>query len=46
MSDSIQGNSGAWELHINDIQIISLTDTKHNRMRIISPIAESKAISY
>jgi hypothetical protein len=45
VSDSIQGKLGAWELKVNDVQIISFTDTEHNRMRIISPIAESTAIN-
>jgi hypothetical protein len=45
VSDSIEGRLGAWQFQVNDITLISLTDTKHNRMRIISPISDAKAIS-
>lgn len=41
VSDSIEGNNGSWRFSINDVVILSLTDTKNNRMRIISPIMES-----
>jgi len=41
MSDSIEGNQGRWNMYINDVIIISITDTNNNRMRIISPIIES-----
>lgn len=44
-SDSIQGRLGAWQFAIKDVQLISLTDESHNRMRIISPITESKTLS-
>lgn len=40
VSDSIQGELGAWQFHIKDATIVSITDTNHNRMRIISPIAD------
>jgi len=39
ISDSIQGQKGAWQFVIKDVQMMSITDTNHNRMRIISPIA-------
>jgi len=45
VTDSIQGRLGAWQFQVNDITLISLTDTKHNRMRIISPIADTKSLS-
>lgn len=40
VSDSIQGQEGRWQFLINDKPIICITDENHNRMRIISPIAE------
>ncbi|WP_299114906.1 hypothetical protein [uncultured Winogradskyella sp.] len=45
VSDSIQGRSGAWQFYIKDIQMISITDSTHNRMRIISPIADSNTLT-
>ncbi|NMH89365.1 hypothetical protein HHX25_17775 [Flavivirga sp. Y03] len=45
VSDSIQGNPGAWQFFIKEIPMVSITDTNHNRMRIISPIADSKSLS-
>ncbi len=45
VSDSIQGRPGAWQLYIKDVQLLSLTDTNHNRMRIISPIADSNSLT-
>ncbi|WP_353779970.1 hypothetical protein [Winogradskyella sp. 3972H.M.0a.05] len=40
VSDTIQGQPGAWQLKIKDVTMISLTDSTNNRMRIISPIIE------
>lgn len=40
VSDSIQGELGGWQFQIQDVTMVSLTDTNHNRMRIISPIAD------
>lgn len=45
VSDSIQGNSGAWQFFIGEVQLVCITDEKHNRMRIISPIADSNGLS-
>jgi hypothetical protein len=45
VTDSIEGRLGAWQLQVNDVTLISLTDTKHNRMRIISPISEINLVS-
>nr|WP_321233950.1 hypothetical protein [uncultured Psychroserpens sp.] len=44
VSDSIQGNKGAWQFFIKEVQLVSFTDTNHNRMRIISPIADSNTL--
>ena len=41
----IRGNLGNWEFEIDRTRFICLTDTNHNRMRIISPIIESSKIS-
>ena len=45
VSDSIQGNPGAWQFYIKTIPLMCITDTNHNRMRIISPIADSNTVS-
>ncbi len=45
VSDSINGNLGGWQFFIKDVPMISITDTNHNRMRIISPIADSKTLN-
>ncbi|WP_345166935.1 hypothetical protein [Algibacter aquimarinus] len=45
VSDSIQGQAGGWEFYIKQTPFISITDTNHNRMRIISPIADSNSLS-
>ncbi|WP_298237230.1 hypothetical protein [uncultured Algibacter sp.] len=45
VSDSIHGNLGAWQFYIQDIPMMSITDANHNRMRIISPIADSNGVS-
>jgi len=42
LSDTIKGESGRWQFIINDVMFVCMTDTNHNRMRIISPITESK----
>ena len=41
VSDSIQGQLGAWQFQVKDVMMISITDTNHNRMRIISPIVDA-----
>ncbi len=45
VSNSIQGNPGAWQFFIKEIPLLSITDTNHNRMRIMSPIADSNSLS-
>ncbi|WP_460220402.1 hypothetical protein [Psychroserpens sp. MEBiC05023] len=44
ISDSIQGEKGAWQFFIKEVQLASFTDINHNRMRIISPIADAKSL--
>ncbi len=41
LSDTIQGENGRWQFIINEVVFVCLTDTEHNRMRIISPVTES-----
>lgn len=41
VADSIQGNNGQWQFKVKDVYFMCVTDTKHNRMRIISPITEA-----
>lgn len=45
VSDSIQGRQGAWQFYVKEVQMISITDSIHNRMRIISPIADASVLS-
>ncbi len=45
VSDSIEGNAGAWRFFIKEVQLISITDANHNRMRIISPIADANTVN-
>ena len=44
VSDSIQGQNGQWQFKVKDVLLMCITDTKHNRMRIISPITEAKRL--
>lgn len=44
MSDTIQGESGSWQFIIKDVMFVCITDTAHNRMRIISPITETSTL--
>lgn len=44
VSDSIQGGNGRWQFKVKNIIFICITDTKHNRMRIISPITEANRL--
>ncbi len=45
VSDSIKGNLGSWQFYVKKVPIICITDENHNRMRIISPIADSENLS-
>ena len=45
MSDTIQGKSGSWQFTINDVLFVCITDTNHNRMRIISPITKANLLT-
>jgi hypothetical protein len=45
VSDSIQGNSGRWQFYIKDTPLVSITDKNNNRMRIMSPIADSNSLN-
>ncbi|MFY0631795.1 MAG: hypothetical protein JXR05_15625 [Flavobacteriaceae bacterium] len=44
VADSIQGENGRWQFKIKETFLICITDVKHNRMRIISPITEAKRL--
>jgi hypothetical protein len=45
VSDSIQGENGRWQFKVKDVLFMCITDSKHNRMRIISPITEAKRLT-
>ncbi len=45
ITDTIEGNEGNWKFVIKDITFFCLTDTLHNRMRIIAPIVEITRIT-
>ena len=38
VADSITGEAGRWEFHYGGIVILGLTDERHDRMRLISPV--------
>ena len=40
ISEEIDGANGSWQFIIDSTLFICLTDTNHNRMRIISPVEE------
>jgi len=40
IADSIQGELGMWEIYVQGVPMLCITDEGHNRMRIISPISE------
>ena len=42
VSDSISGKEGNWQIKMNESYLFILTDSTHNRMRIICPIAYIK----
>lgn len=44
VADSIQGKNGQWQFKIKDVVFMCITDTNHNRMRIISPVTEAKRL--
>lgn len=41
VSDSIHSKGSTWQFYIETVPIISIADSSHNRMRIMSPIMES-----
>ena len=45
VSDTIEGNKGRWQFTIDQVTFVCLTDTNHNRMRIISPIIEASKLT-
>lgn len=45
VSDSINGKPGGWRFYVDKVPMMSITDTGHNRMRIISPIGNSKNLN-
>lgn len=45
VSDSIVSNKNQWQFKIKDVFFISIADSTHNRMRIMSPISKSDLIN-
>lgn len=41
IGDSIDGTSGRWQFKVKEVVFFAISDSTHNRMRIISPIAET-----
>ena len=39
MSDTLAGEDGQWQFIVGELPMFCLTDEVHNRMRIISPVA-------
>jgi len=44
-ADEVQGQDGQWQFKINKRVLICITDSNHNRMRIITPIVEVQKLS-
>lgn len=44
ISADVQGEAGYWQLIIEGRDLLVMTDTAHNRMRIMSPIADQKSL--
>jgi hypothetical protein len=44
-ADEVKGQDGQWQFKINDRVLICVTDTNHNRMRIITPIVEIQKLN-
>ena len=44
VADSIQGKDGRWQFKVKEVIFMCITDVNHNRMRIISPVAEAKQL--
>jgi len=44
VSDSVQGQTGYWQFKYFDRYFLLITDEKHNRMRIVSPIVEEEKL--
>ena len=40
VSDSIHSKESTWQFYIKEKPIISIADSNHNRMRIMSPITD------
>ena len=45
ISDSIVGNNSQWRFTIKNVPFICIADSTYNRMRIISPIANSNRLT-
>ena len=43
-ADTISGYSGYWEMLHKNRQLLCITDVDHNRMRIISPVAQTNLL--
>lgn len=39
---TVEGTAGNWQISLEKTRIICLTDERHNRMRFIAPIRETK----
>lgn len=45
VSDSINGGLGGWQFYMEKVPLMCITDTNHNRMRIISPITDANNLT-
>lgn len=45
ISQDVQGEAGYWQLKIEGRDLLVITDTAHNRMRIMSPVADQKDLN-
>lgn len=40
VSDSIAGNPGFWDIKVGGIPMMCISDSSHNRMRIMTPVSK------
>ena len=45
LSDTLIGQEGQWQFLVGEVTMMCITDQNNNRMRIIAPIIESKALT-
>jgi len=45
VSDTVVSNNTRWNFVINEVPLVAIADSTHNRMRIISPVMEASQLT-